>query len=150
MLVNPFTGMIINAWSDEARAAAIEARKRKARLKGTKAADPITGKPIRAFHGTDSKVPFNLEDMRDNVAIPSSEGIYFTADPDEASMYAGIREGARIYPAYLNFKKPKIVSKDKFGNFRRGTLAAEGYDSAISDDYKQFLALRADQLEKGY
>jgi hypothetical protein len=146
ILVNPFTHQVLNTWSDEARRASLEARRRK--LKGTQVVDR-SGDPLRVFHGTDSAKDFDLSEFRDDLAIPSSEGIYFTADPEEAGIYAGIKPKARIYPAYLNLKKPKIVPPDKFGNFRRGSLAKEGYDGAISSDLKQFLALRADQIERG-
>ena len=100
-----------------------------------------------AYHGTDSPEEFGAEDIGKKTRFKTSEGIYFSTKPEGANLYAGIRENARVYPVKLDLRNPKIVPRDKIGNFRKGELSGEGHDGAISDDGEEVVVLRPDQIK---
>lgn len=128
MIVNPFTGEFILNHPGHPDQSVHAGRK-------------------RVYHGTGATQDFDPEQMRSG--YDTSEGIYFTADPELASMYAGVRPGARVYPAFLDLKKPKVVPRDKIGNFKKGELSEQGYDGAVSEDEEEYVVLDPRQITRG-
>jgi hypothetical protein len=90
----------------------------------------------RVYHGTNKDIKsFDPSKAGENYGV-DKEGMFFTSNPEMASMYAqqdpysfgGTRTGANVMPVYLNLKNPLVIndqSAKKLGlnlDFDEGTL----------------------------
>jgi hypothetical protein len=111
-------------------------------FQGSKIVD-ASNKPLLLFHGTDRA----FDQFKPDGKGIGARGIYFTEDSTLADMYATVgttKEGSpNIRPAYLDIKKPLVVSSeadlikagikniDYFQEADIARLKAQGYDGVI-------------------
>lgn len=102
------------------------------------------GKPLVVYHGTAA----NFEAFK--------PGSYFTASQKQAAQYARNQaEGggsARLIPAYLSLRNPKIVSDDyiEWAGMEadeRAKLQAQGFDGMMNDAKTEIVAFRPEQIK---
>ena len=112
--------------------------------------DPETGEPRIFYHGTkDSFDAFDLNSANRKDAGNLGDGIYLTADHDQAGDFGknkkSGRAGLNVMPLFVQMKKPYIEdATNKASNLskeeavkRTEALKAQGYDGIISYNFNQ-------------
>lgn len=129
-------------------------------FRGSKVVD-AEGKPLVVYHGT----PYTFEAFDpektklSTLGASGGLGIFFTADPEEASHYAGTPwvKGGNVIPAYLSLENPKIIERysniwDRVLSSKseaikvRKELRKQGYDGAITP-LGEFVAFSPTQIK---
>lgn len=97
------------------------------------------GKPLVVYHGT----YLDFDTFKPSEDGDLGAGIYFSKDPDEASLYAGIEpsdSGGRVIPVYLRLENP--ISEDDAatlemelgGEGAAAEIKSRGHDGIIGHD----------------
>ena len=68
------------------------------------------GNLLVVYHGSPKGRTTIFDKSKTSKDNDMGQGIYFTTDAEDASTYMGETKGKKLYRAYLNFKKPFIIS----------------------------------------
>ncbi|WP_398493364.1 PLxRFG domain-containing protein [Variovorax sp.] len=119
------------------------------------------GAPLVVFHGTRADIStFALSENGE-----SGAGVYTTADPERASIYAGdgYKAGGNVMPVYVSIQNPAtradvqairesgtvagLVDSVERGREVRRQLIARGFDGVIAENPTEYVALHPEQVK---
>lgn len=104
------------------------------------------GRPLVVYHGSPAK---NIE-VFDKTKIGLRDygyfgrGFYFTPNKDMAEFYytdnydGADYDNGKVYPVYINLKKPKYVRSIEEGNIDTEKLKKQGYDGVVVYSFNEY------------
>jgi hypothetical protein len=111
------------------------------------------GRPLVVYHGTKSDINiFDIDAPRNIAIFKDAQGFYFTKRKDDASVYAGTKDGSNIIPVYLKIINPLAIEDGDFSHTYISPKKLQNYEESGNDgmvfrDGDEMVAFHPNQIK---